>query len=76
MPTETKHTALHAYMVESTAALALIERIAEALGNHDDAPTPEELHWGHVAVMAQARRELTEISDRMFAEGEYAPEAK
>ena len=76
MTTKTTRTALDAYMVESTASQALIERIHTALAEHDDAPAPEQIHWGHVAVMAQTRRELQEISDRLFAEGEYAPEAR
>jgi len=75
MATETNRTALQAYMVESTAALALIERLHEALAEHDDAPA-DAISWGDYAVMAETRRELQAISDRLFAEGEYAPEAK
>jgi hypothetical protein len=75
MATETTRTALAAYMVESTAALALIERLHEALAEHDEAPA-DAISWGDCAVMAETRRELQAISDRLFAEGEYAPEAK
>ena len=74
MATKTTRTALQAYMVESTAALALIERLHEALAEHDDA-SAETISWGDYAVMAETRRELQAISDRLFAEGEYAPEA-
>ncbi len=67
-------TALEAYMVDRAAALALIERIHEAIENHDDAPAPNEpFHWGHAGSMAQTRSDLQGISDRLFAEGEYAP---
>jgi hypothetical protein len=75
MPTTTKPTALEAYMAAHAEALALIERIHEAVENHDDAPTPEQIHWGHVGDMVETRRMLQAISDRLFAEGEYAPEA-
>jgi hypothetical protein len=76
MPTTTKRTALEAYMAAHADALALIERIHEAIENHDDAPAPEQIHWGHVGDMVEIRRELQAISDRLFLEGEYAPRAK
>ena len=75
MPNQTKLTALDAYMTAHADALALIERIHEAIENHDDAPTPEQIHWGHVGDIVETRRMLQAISDRLFAEGEYAPEA-
>jgi hypothetical protein len=75
MPTKTTRTALAAYMVERTATLALIERLHEALDNHDDA-SAETISWGDYAVMAETRREFQETSDRLFSEGEYAPEAR
>ena len=76
MPTQTKRTALQAYMENQTAVLALVERIHEAIENHDTDPAPEQIHWGHVGDIAEIRSELQAISDRLFAEGEYAPEAK
>ena len=75
MPNQTRRTALDAYMEAHAEALALIERIHEAIENHDDAPAPEQIHWGHVGDIAETRRMLQAISDRLFAEGEYAPEA-
>ena len=75
MPTKITRTALDAYMEAHADALALIERIEVAIENHDDAPTPEQIHWGHVGDMVETRRMLQAISDRLFAEGEYAPEA-
>ena len=71
----TKPTALDAYMAAHAEALALIERIQVAIENHDDAPAPEQIHWGHVGDITETRRMLQAISDRLFAEGEYAPEA-
>ena len=75
MEPTTKRTALQAYMENQTVALALIERIHEAIENHDDAPAPEQIHWGHVGDIAEIRSQLQAISDRLFLEGEYAPEA-
>ena len=76
MTTQTKPTALDAYMESQTAALALVERIHEAIENHDTDPIPEQIHWGHVGDMVETARMLQAISDRLFAEGEYAPQAK
>ena len=72
----TKPTALDAYMENQAAALALVERIQAAIANHDTAPAPEEIHWGHVGDMVETRKQLQAISDRLFTEGEYGPEAE
>ncbi len=76
MPTQTKSTALDAYMAARAEALALAERIAEAIANHDISPDPDAIHWGHVGDMVETRRQLQEISDRLFTEGEFVPQAK
>jgi len=76
MPATTKRTALEAYMAAHADALALLERITDAIDNHDISPDPEQIRWGHVGDMVETRRQLQEISDRLFAAGEYAPEAK
>lgn len=61
-----------AYMGHHGAALALVERIRDAIAN-DVSPDPEGIiHWGHVGDIAETRKELQEISDRLFCEGEYA----
>ena len=73
-PRETR-TALDAYMAHHAAALALLARIAEAIANHDDAPVEDpdtDINWGHVGDIATTRRELQEISDRLFSESEHA----
>ena len=64
-------TAMDAYMGHHAAALALLARITEHLANHDDAPS-EDLHWGHVGDIAETRRVLQELNDRLFNEGEFA----
>jgi hypothetical protein len=75
MTTQNKPTALDAYMAAHAEVLALIERIHEAIENHDDAPAPEQVHWGHVGDIGRIREMLQAVSDCLFAEGEYAPEA-
>ena len=69
-PRDTR-TAMDAYMGHHSATLALLARITEHLANHDDAPA-DGLHWGHVGDIAETRRVLQELSDRLFNEGEHA----
>lgn len=69
---EDHERALAAYLEHHAAALALIERIGEAIGNHDIAPDPEAITWGTVGSMEKARHDLQALSDWLFDEGEYA----
>ena len=74
-PTRDIRTALDAYMAHHAAALALLARITEAIANHDDAPVEDpdtDITWGHVGDIAETRKTLQELSDRLFSEGEYA----
>ena len=75
MPTKETRTALQAYMENLTAAQTLALDILGALDNHDTAD-PETIHWGHVGDIAEIRHELQATHDRLFHQGEYAPEAK
>jgi hypothetical protein len=52
-------------------ATAIAYRIAEQLANGE---FPKGLDWGNVGDMAETVKGLREVSDRMFAEGEHAPE--
>jgi hypothetical protein len=73
-PRDTR-TALDAYMTHHAAALELLARITEHLANHDDAPVEDPdtgITWGHVGDIAETRKVLQEISDRLFSEGEDA----
>ena len=73
-PRDTR-SALDAYMAHHAAALALLARITEALANHDDAPVEDpdtDITWGHVGDIAETRKVLQELSDRLFSEGEHA----
>jgi len=71
MTTRDTRTALDAYTEHHAATLALLARITAAIENHDDAPA-DSLHWGHVGDIAETRRSLQELSDRLFNEGEHA----
>jgi len=73
-PRDTR-TALDAYMGHHAATLALLARITEAIANHDDASVEDpdtDIDWGHVGDIAETRKVLQELSDRIFNEGEHA----
>ena len=76
MPATTKPTAIDAYMAAHAEALALIERIEVAIENHDVSPAPEQITWSDVSEIGRIHGMLQAVSDCLFAEGEYAPEAK
>ncbi len=54
-------------------ATAIAYRIAEQLANGE---FPKGLDWGNVGDMAETVKGLRVVSDRMFGEGEHAPEAE
>jgi hypothetical protein len=75
--TSRTETADQAYARNLRAAREVANRIADhltelELGND----RPAGLHWGHVGDMAETVKELRVVSDRMFGEGEHAPEAE
>ena len=73
-PRETR-TAIDAYMAHHAATLALLARITDAIANHDDAPVEDpdtDIDWGPVGDIAETRKALQELSDRLFSEGGYA----
>jgi hypothetical protein len=74
MPTRTE-TAAQAYARNLRAARELANRIDDhltelELGND----RPADLDWGDVGDMAETVTGLRAVSDRMFVEGEYAPQ--
>ena len=74
MTTRTE-TAAQAYERNLKTARELANRIADHLARLElgnDRPTG--LHWGHVGDMGETVEGLRQVSDRMFDEGEYAPE--
>ena len=54
-------------------AIAIASRIDHQLA---DGEFPKGLEWGNVGDMAETVKQLRAVSDRLFAEGEYAPEAR
>ena len=52
-------------------ATAIAYRIAEELANGE---FPKGLDWGNVGDMTETVRGLRQVSDRMFSEGDDAPE--
>ncbi len=75
--TTTTGTAAGAYARNLRAARELADRIADHLARlelGDDRPAG--LHWGHVGDMAETVAGLRVVSDRLFSEGEHAPEAE
>jgi mannose-1-phosphate guanylyltransferase len=72
MTTRDTRTAEQAYMENHTAAVALVERIRDALAVQLDPTWRDGRSWGHVGDIAHTRSQLQEISDRLFNEGEHA----
>jgi hypothetical protein len=65
--------AAYTYNERHIEAAAIAARITESLVNDK---WPEGLDWGHVGDMAETVKGLRAVSDRMFGEGEHAPEAE
>ena len=77
MTSETSETAAQAYKRTLQTARALADRIADLLSDLAiGTELPAHLHWGHVGDIAETVNGLRAISDRMFHEGEHAPEAE
>jgi len=77
MPTETDRNSIGTSVTEEydlllIEAMAISARIANELANGQ---FPAGLRWGDVGDMTETIKALRHVSDRMFAEGEYAPEA-
>lgn len=68
-----QETALQAYDRKRTEATYLATRIADALMNK---AYPAKVHWGHAGDMTETVAQLRRVSDAMFSEGEYAPDAQ
>ena len=75
MATQTNDAAIGAYLKNLNVAQSLALDILSVLDNHETAD-PDSLDWSHVGDMIEIRRELGHIHDRLYAQGEYAPEAE
>ena len=68
-------TAAQAYGRNLRVARELSDRIADHLAEMELGNVrPAGLHWGHVGDMSETVAGLRLVSDRMFGEGEHAPE--
>lgn len=76
MTTRTE-TAAQAYERNLRAARELANRIADHLAELElGNDRPAGLDWGDVGDMSETVAGLRIVSDRMFGEGEHAPEAE
>ena len=75
----TIETAPQAYKRTLQTAREHADRIADLLSEMEQelgTELPAHLHWGHVGDIAETVNGLRAISDRMFHEGEHAPETE
>ena len=73
MTTRTRNNdkALAAFMTRKAEIDTMLARLQTLSDEHFHAH-PEEIHWGHVGDLADISKNLREITDRAFSEGEYA----
>lgn len=64
-------SAADAFIVEKAKIDAILTRLVEHSENHFDV-MPDDVNWGHVGDLAETLRQLKQISDATFREGEHA----
>ena len=69
--TRTNDKALSAFMTRKAEIDTMLARLQALSDEHFEA-SPDEIHWGHVGDLADISKNLREICDRAFQEGEYA----
>ena len=70
-----KQEALDAFIGHKARIDEILSRLQEASGDHFGT-NPDEIRWGDAGFLADIATSLQQISDRVFNEGEYAPENK
>ena len=63
--------ALAAFMTRKAEIDTMLARLQALSDEHFEA-NPDDIHWGHVGDLADISKNLREICDRAFQEGEYA----
>ena len=63
--------ALAAFMTRKAEIDTMLARLQALSDEHFEA-NPDDIHWGHVGDLADISKNLREICDRTFQEGEYA----
>ncbi len=71
MMTRTNDKALAAFMARKAEIDTMLARLQALSDEHSEA-SPDDIHWGHVGDLADISKNLREICDRAFQEGEYA----
>jgi len=71
MMTRTNDKALAAFMTRKAEIDTMLARLQALSDEHFEA-SPDDIHWGHVGDLADISKNLREICDRAFQEGEYA----
>lgn len=66
-----ERTPLDAFIEHKTTIDNILQRLQKASDDHFDV-LPDEIGWGHAALLSEIMKELQHINDRMFNEGEYA----
>ncbi len=69
--TRNNDKALAAFMTRKAEIDSMLARLQALSDEHFEA-SPDEIHWGHVGDLADISKNLREICDRAFQEGEYA----
>ncbi len=69
--TRTNDKALAAFMTRKAEIDSMLARLQGLSDDHFEA-NPDDIHWGHVGDLADISKNLREICDRAFQEGEYA----
>ncbi len=69
--TRTNDKALAAFLTRKAEIDTMLVRLQGLSDEHFEA-NPDEIHWGHVGDLADISKNLREICDRAFQEGEYA----
>jgi hypothetical protein len=71
MMTRSNDKALAAFLTRKAEIDTMLVRLQGLSDDHFEA-NPDEIHWGHVGDLADMAKNLREICDRAFQEGEYA----
>jgi len=73
MTTKTRNNdkALAAFMTSKAEIDIMLARLQTLSDKHFEA-NPDDIHWGHAGDLADMAKNLSEITDRAFQEGEYA----
>lgn len=69
--TRNNEAALAAFMTSKAEIDIMLTRLQTLSGEHFNAD-PEDIRWGHAGDLAEMAKNLSEITDRAFQEGEYA----